>query len=137
MSGDRPGSSDAPVSQALDIVVRQSTDLLAVEDPEVVRAVRFIRNNARRSIHVNDVVEQTHLSKRTIQLRFKKALGRSIYHEIRRCRIQQMADMLAHTRFTIQQIGYHLEFEDICHISRLFKKETGMTPKAYRERFTS
>lgn len=117
------------------IVTRQSTDFLAIEDAEVAAAVRFIRNNARRDIHVNDVVANSTLSLRALQQRFCKSLGRGINQEIRKIRIQQFSERLLKTSHTVQKIAYDLAFEDINHMSRLFRREMGMTPLEFRSRF--
>ena len=60
------------------VVARQSTDVVAVEDQEVAAALRYIRENARAPIGVDDVVEQLALSRRALEIRFKQSLGRSM-----------------------------------------------------------
>jgi len=122
-----------PVFHPIGVVTRQSTDMLAIEDEHVASAVRFISNNARRNIHVQDVVDNSTLSIRALQQRFKKSLGKGINQEIRRLRIRQFADMLLKTNLTVYQIAGELEIDDVNHISRLFKKEMGITPIEYRK----
>lgn len=117
------------------IVTRQSTDMLAIEDGQVAAAVRFIRNNARRDIHVADVLANSTLSLRALQQRFRNTLGRGVNQEIRRTRIRQFAETLLKTNYTVQKIAYDLGFEDVNHISRLFRREMGMTPLEFRTRF--
>lgn len=117
------------------VVTRHSTDALAMEDPHVAQAVRFIRNNARLDIHVTDVVNQSSLSIRALQQRFRQAMDRSINQEIRRVRIQHLAETLLASNQTIGQVCVDLGFKDIHHISRLFKQEMGMTPLAYRQQY--
>jgi len=117
------------------IAARQSTDIIAVDDNEIASAVRFIRNNARRNIHVSDVLAQSTLSIRSLQQRFRKTLNRSIHQEIRRNRVQQFAKTLLKTNHTIHKIAYDMGFDDINHISRIFRKEMMMTPIEYRKRF--
>ena len=117
------------------IHTRQSTTLLAVNDPEVVQAVRFIRGNARKNITVSDVVSETSSSRRTLQLRFRKALGRTIQEEIQKTRIEQIAHRLIHSTQTIRQIAQDLSFPDDNHFSRLFKRQMNMSPRQYRQRF--
>ncbi len=118
----------------IEIVTRASTDLLEIEDIEVANAIAFIRKNARRAITVLDVQKNSLLSLRGLQLRFKKALNRSIHQEISRERIAEMARQLVNTNLTVQEIAYSMEFYDVNHISRIFKKETGMTPIEYRRK---
>lgn len=40
---------------------------------------------------------------------------------------------LTHTDYTIAEVAYRLNFEDAAYFSRLFKKQTGLTPKAFRQ----
>lgn len=123
--------------EPIGVVTRQSTDILAIDDRQVAQSIRFIRNNARRDIHVNDIVDQSSLSIRALQQRFRKAIGRGINQEIRRVRIRQLAEAIINTNQTINQIACDLKFDDINHISRRFRKEMGMTPIEYRKRFGS
>ena len=115
------------------IVTRQSTDMIAVEDKEVAKALECIRRNAKKEIQVKDVVAVSSISRRSLQQRFHKILGRSIYDEIRRVRINQVAEQLLETNLTIQQIARDLDFQDLYHISRAFRKEKKMTPSEFRK----
>ena len=116
------------------IVKRASTDILEIDDIEVANAIRYIRNNAKRAITVSDVQKNSFLSLRSLQLRFKKVLNRSLYQEIQRERVAEISRQLLNTNLTVQQIAYTMGIEDINHISRLFKKVTGMTPIEYRRK---
>ena len=62
----------------------------------------------------------------------KKATGDSAGTHIRQYVIQQAKNELA-TGATIAQVAYTLGFEYPEHLSRMFKKETGQSPKEYRE----
>src|SRR5205814_5994714 len=62
------------VVDPLGVKTRQSTDLLAIEDPEVANAVRFIREHACEGIHVDDVLEQVALSSMALEKCCYKAL---------------------------------------------------------------
>src|SRR5688500_14345641 len=64
------------VIDPLGVKTRQSTDLLAIEDPEVAKAVRFIREHACERICVEDMLEQVALSRRAMEKRFREAVGR-------------------------------------------------------------
>lgn len=110
------------------IVQRQSSDILAVGDPEVNRAINFIKKNAQNKILVKDVVKQTNLSRRTLERKFKQSIRRSIYGEIKRVRIELIAKMLIETDLPISHISSLFNFTDIEHISRYFKlaKDIGL-----------
>ena len=69
--------------EPLDVVARRSTDVIAVEDPHVGAVLKFICENARWPIAVDDVVARGKLPRRSLEIRFRELLGRSIGEEIR------------------------------------------------------
>ncbi|MDZ7723899.1 MAG: DNA-binding transcriptional regulator [candidate division KSB1 bacterium] len=117
------------------VVQRQSSDILAVNDPEVARAIAFIRKNAKNKLFVKDVVKTTCLSRRTLERRFKESIHRTIYSEIRRMRIELIAKMLIETDLPVSQISSIFDFTDLEHISRYFKIEKGLSLREFRKRY--
>jgi len=116
------------------IVTRMSTDMLAVTDPEVAAAIRFIRRNSNRFIQVNDVVGATNISRRVLEKRFRTILRRSVYQEIRRVRVDYIIQLLLGTDMSVTEIATRSGFEGVEHVSRYFRKETGMSLRAYRRK---
>jgi LacI family transcriptional regulator len=57
---------------------RQSTDILAISDINVTNAIRYIRQNAKNKIRVDDIVAQTSLNRRSLEMHFRKTMNRSI-----------------------------------------------------------
>jgi LacI family transcriptional regulator len=112
MAGERI-ENPTVVTRPTHVETRQSTNILATENVMVAKAVQFIRQHSNESIQVADVVEAVPLSRRSLQLQFQRVLGHSILEEIRRTRIEQIAEML--------------------HVARFFRKEKGMSPLAYRK----
>jgi len=119
----------------INIVTRQSTDILSIEDKEVAEAVRFIRKNSRKTIRVNDVADASGLSRRVLEKRFRKILNRSVYEEIRRVRIAQVCQMLVETTISISEIALVLGYPGVEHIARYFRKEKGKSLLAYRKEY--
>lgn len=115
------------------IVQRQSTDLLAVNDPEVASAIRFIRENAKNKILVSDVVKITRVSRRTLEQRFREIIHRSIYDEIRQVRVEWISKLLIETDLPISHISSLFNFTGVEHISRYFKKEKGISLREFRK----
>jgi LacI family transcriptional regulator len=115
------------------VIQRQSSDGLAIDDPEVSQAIFFIRQNAKNKIFVNDVVKSTKFNRRTLERRFRRAINRSIYEEIRRVRIDLITKMLIETDLPISQISSYFNFTDTEHISRYFKLEKGVGMREYRK----
>ncbi|AQQ08980.1 Xylose operon regulatory protein [Sedimentisphaera cyanobacteriorum] len=122
--------------EPVEVIERQSTEVLAVEDKEVVSALIFIRNNFHKLIQARDVVEATTLSRRTLEYRFRTHLNRTIKQEIDRFRINYIKQSLAKTDFPVYQIAQSLDFTAAEHFSRYFKNLTGESPGEFRKRMS-
>jgi len=118
------------------VVARLSSDVLAIEDPDVAKALSFIKHNARRHIQVAAVAEAVAMSRRNLHRRFTKTLGRTVHEEIQRTRVGLVVQMLLETDMTISQIAYALGWPSEKNISREFKAIKGITPLAFRRRHT-
>jgi len=81
--------------EPLGVIARQSTDTLAIDDAEVVSAIRFIRTHAAAGINIGDVLEEVPVSRRSLELRFRKVLGRSPAEEIRHVKLEKAKGLLA------------------------------------------
>jgi LacI family transcriptional regulator len=121
--------------QATHVVTRQSTDILAIEDAAVVKALRFIREHAKDNVLVHQVAEAAGVSRRVLEKRFKSLLHRSVMGEIRRVRVGLIARMLIETNQPVAQIALELGFAGPEHIARYFQKEAKLTPLRYRRRY--
>lgn len=71
----------------LGVVARQSTDVMATEDEFVADAVRFIRSKFHEGIDVSDVLSHAGVSRRTLEVRFRKVMDCSPFQERQRCRL--------------------------------------------------
>jgi LacI family transcriptional regulator len=115
------------------IVSRQSTDVLAVKDPSIVRALRFIRANAANGVPVTEVAKIAGLSRRKLQDRFKECLSVTPIEEINRCRVAHIANLLLETNLPISEIAEAGGFNVDAHVARFFSRHTGLTPLAFRK----
>ena len=66
------------------VVTCRSTDLVASEDEDVSRAVRYIREHACNRLQVSDVLTHMGMSCASLQQRMKQIVGRTIHQEIQR-----------------------------------------------------
>ena len=119
------------------VVTRQSSDIIAIDNPYVAEAIRFIREHAKKMIQVDDVVDATMTSRRTLERHFHRELGRSVFEEIKRVRINQIAKLLIETNMSVAQIASTLGFTDTKHIARYFQQEKGVSLVVFREKYGS
>ncbi|MEO7415140.1 MAG: DNA-binding transcriptional regulator [Opitutaceae bacterium] len=114
------------------VAARQSTDVLAVDDRDVARAVQFIREEACTGINVSDILRAVPLSRRVLEQRFQRLLGRTPREEILQVRLNRVRQLLAETSLSLYQIAERTGFEHVEYLSVVFKRETGETPSGYR-----
>lgn len=130
---DRRPLPPAPIAVSpIGIVTRQSTDTLAIDHPDLVQAVGFIREHATEHIHVEDVLKAVPISRRSLERAFQEVLGRSPADEIRRVRIERAKHLLATTDMPIPKVARASGFGNGGYLATVFKQVTGMTPLKYR-----
>lgn len=115
------------------VEVRQSTDVVAFENIEVVKAMRFIKMHYREPISVDDVVASTSISRRSLYTIFKQQVGGTIHAEIIRQRLRQVEIELERTDKTIKEISRDCGFSHVRVFNTLFKKKYGVTPNGWRK----
>jgi LacI family transcriptional regulator len=125
------------IVQATHIVARRSTDVVAVEDAAVARAMRFIRDHTRGAVAVAEVAKAAGLSRRVLERRFRREFNSSIQTEIRRVRTDQIARLLVETHMPISEIAESLRFPDVQHFARYFRACKRVSPLAYRRQMGS
>lgn len=118
----------------LGIASRQSSAALAVDDPAVAAAWRFIREHASDGIQVGDVVRAVGLTRRVLDQRFQSATGRTPHAEIIRLRLERMQQLLTETELSLAEIALRTGFEHVEYASVFFRRETGIAPGEYRRR---
>ena len=114
------------------ISTRQSSDVLAVADPEISAAVRYIREHATDGIKVEDVLAAVRTSRSILESRFKKALGRTPHDEILRIQLQRVKQLLEETEMPLAAIAARAGFKHAEYLSVAFKREVGIAPGEYR-----
>jgi LacI family transcriptional regulator len=113
---------------------RDSTGLVRAMDEEVRIALRLIRQSGREAIHVEKLAQQLHISRSTLERKFRKHLGHSPKMEIENHRIGLAQQLLRTTDLPIEKIAYNIGFEERSNFIRCFRRVVGMTPSAYRNR---
>ena len=125
-------SSQGVFIPPIEIVTRQSSDVLAIEDRTVVQAVRFIREHACEGINVKDVLKAVPHSRRLLESRFKKLLGRTPHEEILHIQISRIKQLLVESELSMERIAEKSGFAYVEYMSVAFKRVIGMPPSEYR-----
>lgn len=129
MSGQEPPKENLRVSPR-GLVTRRSTDILAVENLPVARALRTIGDHFTDPLlDVGAIARSSGVSRRTLEKAFRRELNRSINEEIVRVRLAKTQELLSSTDLTVAEIGAAAGFSRPSHLYRLFKKHFATSPK--------
>jgi len=122
--------------QPTHLVVRRSTDVVAVDDKHLAKALRHIRDATRQDdLTVAAVASYAGISRRLLEKKFRRELGHSVLDEIRRVRTDKVAQMLVETQLPVAEIAEALGFSEVQHFARYFRAVKNMSPLAYRKKF--
>lgn len=133
MRGRRPRRIEHLVAPQ-GVMMRRSTNVLAVKDPDVAVALAYIRQHACDPAQVGDVVAAVQVSRSTLQARFKAVMGRTLHAEIQRVQIERARRLVATTDLPLKQVATAAGFVHVNYLTTVFRRHTGWTPAEYRRR---
>jgi len=116
------------------IINRASTNSFATNDMYINEALEFIHSNLDKALNVTDLVKKLPLSRRLLEMRFKKVTGRSVYNYIIYNRIEEFARKIHETDKPINEIATEMEFYNYSNLVQQFKQIKGCTPTEFRKR---
>jgi LacI family transcriptional regulator len=131
MSGEKPPTEPLLIAPT-GVQTRQSTDVLAIDDPAVASVVRFIRERACQGCSMKEVERHSSLSRSLLERQFRRYLGRSPQAEIRAVQLKKVKQLLAESDLSLQKIAALAGYSHPEYMSVVFKRETGHTPGEYR-----
>jgi LacI family transcriptional regulator len=121
----------------LGIEHRLSSDIFAVDDSAVAKALGYIRDHLQHAIHVNDLARHAGVSRKTLELKFEKSLSSTPAEEIRARRVRRAVELLITTQLSMSQIAEKTGVRDQSALSTLIRQHTGLTPVEYRKKHCS
>lgn len=102
---------------------------------QIVLALDYIYSHLQEPLTVTDIADAVHLNPNYLSTLFKKEIGISISAYIRKERIKMAENLLKYSDFSAIDISNYLCFSSHSHFIKVFKEQTGYTPKEYRNRF--
>ncbi|TMM45497.1 GlxA family transcriptional regulator [Colwellia ponticola] len=101
-------------------------------DERIAEIQFWLRTNLNTELTLTDIAKQFGMSQRSFTRRFKAAAGVRATQYWQQLRIETAKDLLASSNLTIQEIADQVGYQDQGHLTRLFKQDLNLTPKAYR-----
>lgn len=117
-----------------EVIHRESTRRFDHSDRIISEIAERIRKEACNGLSAADVVKGYPCSRRVIEIRFRKATGRSILEEIRKIRLQRAIELLRNPNLVdMSAVAHQSGYETLQAFSAFFKSETGLSPHAWQK----
>ncbi|MEQ8847303.1 XylR family transcriptional regulator [Botrimarina sp.] len=118
--------------EALGVVARRSSEVVAVEDEDISAALQIIHRDQGRGVSVDSIVEELAVSRRSLEKRFRAVLGRSILEEIQLARLDHSKRLLLDSSYPISRVARLAGFGSVGYFIQFFQRRVGKTPGKYR-----
>lgn len=102
-------------------------------DEDITQVQIWLQDNYYRKIFFPQVAERFGMSIRTLNRRFKSALGQTPLAYLQEVRINTARDLLKTSNLSLSEIADKIGYQDTGYFTALFKKQLSTTPTAYRE----
>ena len=112
-------------------IIRQNAGL----SRPMTECMNYIFSHLKDRITVKDLAEYTSNSASYISRLFKEELGVSTSDYIRNAKLEASKNLLRYSDYSLVEIANYFSFTSQSHFCQLFQKETGLTPKKYREKY--
>lgn len=118
------------------VVERTSTSFFAVADDLARQTLRKIACPPEKGGRwtVATLAQDLGVSKSSLEKRFKKATGKTLFEEIHRQRMEQARQLLEKTQRSVEEISDQIGISDSKRFAKLFKERFGDTPLAFRKK---
>lgn len=117
-----------------EVITRGSTNCVAVTDPDVGEAVRYIGEHLSEPLTVNRLAEVAMVSPRTLLRRFKASLGRSPSQEVRRQRLEAAKRLIRDSSMPLANVALQTGFGQQAAMGRAIKADCGTSPARLRRK---
>jgi transcriptional regulator GlxA family with amidase domain len=107
-----------------------------IRDADVIRAEAWLEGHLGERISVVEWALSVGVGERTFNRKFHRARQMSPAEYLRKRRIRKACDLLECTLSAWENVTESCGYEDPASFRRLFRKETGLTPKNWRDRFS-
>lgn len=114
------------------VVVRDSANEQALDDPYLARARQIILNQATEGINVGDVAQASGLSRRALERRYQKVFGESILPALNRVRAENAIHLLQNSSLPLYEIAERSGFRDTHQMNRVFERLSLRKPIEWR-----
>jgi len=99
----------------------------------VKQAIAYIQQNHAQRLSRQQIANAIGVSEDYLGRIFQQELGLSPIEYVNRYRIKEAKTLLSHTCASVTDIAAQVGFDDPAYFSRAFRKQVGLSPRAYRK----
>jgi transcriptional regulator GlxA family with amidase domain len=104
-------------------------------DPGIKIAQDFIESNVNDRITIDQLASIAAVGRRTFERRFRQATGNSVLSYIQRVKMEAAKRALEVGHKNVNEVMYDVGYTDVKAFRTVFRKITGLTPQAYRNKY--
>jgi transcriptional regulator GlxA family with amidase domain len=104
-------------------------------DAMVMKAQRWMMKSLQEGFSLSSLARHLAVSERTLNRRFKRATGQAPLHYLQTLRVDVAKRLLEEKGLAVVTVGERVGYGDLSTFRRLFKRETGLSPRDYQRRF--
>lgn len=137
LKSTRPGNNLYCLAVVLQIVVilcrlYSGTDQLKTMPFQIGEAVAYINTHYHQAVSIEQLARKACMSRRNFFLQFKKTAGCSPIQYLIRLRISRATELLLYSEMSVGDIAAQCGFSDSNYFCRIFRVQTGMSPRQFR-----
>ncbi len=106
--------------------------MLDSKEESIGHIIDYIHNNLDKSLTVSQLAEKLGMDSKQFYYVFLKRMGMCPKKYLIQCKIKRAKELLEYENYSITMVSDMVGYEDPLHFSRIFKKNTGISPSAYR-----
>ena len=108
-------------------------DDLQHSDESIVEVQLWMKRHLTDNIPMKDVAKRFGLSQRSLNRRFREAIGLSPLDYLQGIRVDAAKELLHTTNLTVAEVSFRVGYQDQGHFNRIFQRHMAISPREYRK----
>ena len=114
------------------LIIQRSSEVM--ENTIVANAKQYINEHFGEHVTLSTIAKAVYVHPIYLSKLFKDKTGENFIDYLTNVRMKKAKELLKNPSFKIYDISYMVGYESSKHFSKVFKDETGMTPREYRNK---
>ncbi len=102
--------------------------------PVTVQVRRYLEAHFAEALTLDAIAEKVHMSRYALCHHYKEVCGTTVMEQLRKIRIEKAKQLLRLSNASVDEIGRCCGFDSPSYFSKLFRQETGCSPREYRNK---